>query len=71
MNLNFRPNLLYFENWMKGHAIEALEDDKSINLIRENFSKNFSELTKSLSDAHGYQLLPATEINTEFKLNSS
>ena len=56
---------------MKGHAIEALEEDNSINLICEYFSNNFPELTKSLSDAHGYQLLPATEINHEFKLNSS
>ena len=71
MSHNIRPNLLYFESWMKGHAIEALEEDNTINLIRENFSNNFSELTKSLSDAHGYQLLPATEINPEFRLNSS
>ena len=67
MSHNIRPNLLYFESWMKGHAIEALEEDNSINLICEYFSNNFPELTKSLSDAHGYQLLPATEINTEFK----
>ena len=71
MKHNNKPNLLYFESWMKGHAIKALKDDNSINLIRENFSRNISKLKKSLSASHGYQLLPSTEINPEFKLNSS
>ncbi len=71
MNLNNKPNLLYFESWMKGHAIKLLEDDNSINLIHENFSNNFSKLKTSFSKTHGYQLLPSTEINPEFKLNSS
>ena len=31
---------------MKGHAIKALKDDNSINLIRENFSRNISKLKK-------------------------
>ena len=68
MKHNNKPNLLYFESWMKGHAIKALKDDNSINLIRENFSRNISKLKKSLSASHGYQLLPSTEINPEFKL---
>ena len=40
MKHNNKPNLLYFESWMKGHAIDLLKDDNSINLIHENFSNN-------------------------------
>ena len=58
MKHNNKPNLLYFESWMKGHAIKALKDDNSINLIRENFSRNISKLQQLIAFKDELYLTP-------------
>ena len=59
MDPNYRPNLLYFESWMKGHAIEALKDD-TVDEMRPQRAvdafKHTAEYDKAISTWIGSKL---------------
>ena len=61
-----KPQLLYFEKWMTGDAPDKLNEDGWITLINQNFENSTNEHNKALREAHGYQLLPKTELDERF-----
>ncbi len=58
--------LVYFEKWMDPVGAEIIEGEAGIDLRRLGFSDDEEANWAVLANAHGYQLLPAFEIQPPF-----
>ncbi len=58
--------LVYFENWMDPVGVGIIESEAGIGLRRLGFADDEEANWAALADAHGYQLLPAFEIQPPF-----
>jgi D-3-phosphoglycerate dehydrogenase len=58
--------LVYFEKWMDPVGPEIIEGEAGIGLRRLGFADDEEANWAALADAHGYQMLPAFEIQPPF-----
>ena len=66
-----KPKLLYFNHWLKGHAVDILDNYSGIDLIKLNFSDKYEISDSTLSEFSGYQIMPRTELDPQFLLNKT
>jgi D-3-phosphoglycerate dehydrogenase len=67
--VNIKPKLLYFNNWLKGHAVDILDNYSDIDLVNLNFADKHDICDDTLSEFTGYQIMPRTELDPHFLLN--
>lgn len=69
--VNIKPKLLYFNNWLKGHAVDILDNYSDIDLVNLNFADKHDICDDTLSEFTGYQIMPRTELDPHFLLNKA
>ena len=69
--VNIKPKLLYFNNWLKGHAVEILNKYSDIDLVKLNFADKHEISDNTLSTFTGYQIMPRTELDPHYLLNKA
>ena len=58
--------LVYFENWMDPAAVQILRAEPDIELVRLAFADPVEDNQQAMRLAHGYQILPRTELRQPF-----
>lgn len=58
--------MAYFETWMTGDAVAILNDHADIDLTHLMFANGVAENEAVLSNMHGYQIMPRTELDPAY-----
>jgi len=66
-----KPELAYFEPWLKGDAVKILQEHDAIDLKQLLFSDGLDNNHSRLSTIHGYHLMPRTELDPAYHLNEA
>ncbi|MGI9424446.1 MAG: hydroxyacid dehydrogenase [Hyphomicrobiaceae bacterium] len=58
--------LVYFEQWMAGHAVDILSASPGIDLVHLEYVRGARANESDLQTMHGYQVMPRTELDVAY-----